>query len=62
MDEQFAKKIEKAFDDQLKANGPVQPGKITLAVELDQVIESLETRIRQMQTIKTAVEAMKASL
>lgn len=62
MDEQFAKEVEKALDIELKTNGPVKPGKITLAVELDQVIESLETRIRQMETIKSAVEAMKASL
>ena len=67
--EPYAKEIEDALDRELKdlgkppkANGPIGPSKVTLAVELDQVIDSMQTRIRQMEQIKAAVEAMKASL
>ena len=68
MDEQFAKEVEKALDielhnlDKPKANGPVKPGKVTLAVEIDQVIDGLQTRIRQLETIRTAVEALRNTL
>ena len=68
--EPYAKEIEDALAVELhnldkpppKTNGPVKPSHVTLAVELDQVLESLQTRIRQMETIKAAVVALKATL
>ena len=44
-----------------KGNG-TRLGNVTLAVEVDNVIDSLATRIRQMETIKAAVEALRATL
>lgn len=65
IDEDFAKTIEKTLDKDLKLplnGGPTRPSKITLAVELDQVIEGLHSRIKNLETIKAAVELLKATL
>lgn len=66
MDEQFAKEVEKALGEEItksvvRGNG-TRLGNVTLAVEVDHVIESLQTRIKQMETIKAAVEAFRSTL
>ena len=56
--EPYAKEIEDALDRELKDlapkinGGTVKPGNITLAVEIDNVIESLHGRIRVLEALK----------
>ena len=58
MDEDFAKTLEKALDKELKPpvnGGPIKPGKITLAVEIDHMIEGLHSRIRVLEALKATL-------
>ena len=67
MDENdISKEVEKALGVEVlksvvKGNG-TRLGNVTLAVEMEAVIESLAHRIKQMETIKAAVEALRATL
>ena len=65
-EEELSKEVEKALGVEVaknvaKGNG-TRLGNVTLAVEVDSVIEGLQHRIRQMETIKAAVEAFRATL
>ena len=66
MDEEFAKNLEKVIDDKVVKpplnGGPTRPSKITLAVELDNVIASVEARLRGLEQVKAALETLKATL
>ena len=65
-EEELSKEVERALGEQVaksvvKGNG-TRLGNITLAVELDNVVESLQTRIRHLETIKSAVLQLKDTL
>ena len=70
MDEEFAKNLEKAVEKELKMplkvpstnNGPTRPSHITLSVEIDQMIEGLNERVRSIEVFIRALEAFKATL
>ena len=70
MDEEFAKNLEKSIEKELKvplkvpstSNGPTRPSQITLSVEIDQMIEGLNERVRSIEVFIKALNAFRATL
>ena len=63
---ELSKEVEKALGNEIAKNvsrgNGTRLGNVTLAVEVDNVIEGMQTRIRQLETIKAALEALRITL